>query len=116
MIQITPQNRIFIAIKPEDFRRGIDGLANTCRQILDKDPFSGAIFVFRNRPKTAIKVLSYDGSGFWLCMKRFSKGKLQWWPTAEHASVHLSHKELQILLWNGDPTEANLGTDWRKVA
>jgi transposase len=115
MIQLTPQSRVFIAIEPEDFRQGIDGLANACRQRLDADPFSGAIFVFRNRARTAIKILVYDGTGFWLCMKRLSKGKLNWWPHSESASETLSHKALQILLWNGNPIHARLPDDWRKI-
>ena len=56
MIQITPQMRILVAIKPADFRKGIDGLARLCKEALRQDPFSGAVFVFRNRRATAVKV------------------------------------------------------------
>ena len=72
MIQITPQMRILVAVEPADFRCGIDGLARLCRVALSSDPFSGAVFVFRNRRKTAVKLLVYDGQGFWLCYKRLS--------------------------------------------
>jgi transposase len=115
MIQLTPQSRVFIAIEPIDFRKGIDGIAQSCRQILDADPFSGAIFVFRNRARTSIKILSYDGTGFWLCLKRLSKGKLQWWPNSQAACERLSHKALSILIWNGDPANARLAEDWREI-
>ena len=77
MIQITPQMRILVALEPADFRRGIDGLAQVCKQHkqqLQQDPFSGCVFVFRNRRATAVKVLVYDGQGFWLCHKRLSSG------------------------------------------
>jgi hypothetical protein len=70
MIQITPQMRILVAVEPVDFRRGIDGLARQCKEILQQDPFSGCVFVFRNRRATALKALVYDGQGFWLCHKR----------------------------------------------
>jgi hypothetical protein len=70
MIQITPQMRILVAVEPADFRRGIDGLARVCKEVLRHDPFSGCVFVFRNRPATALKVLVYDGQGFWLCHKK----------------------------------------------
>ncbi len=60
MIQITAQMRILVAVEPADFRRGIDGLARLCRQALRSDPFSGAVFVFRNRSGKAIKILAYD--------------------------------------------------------
>lgn len=116
MIQLTPQIRIFLAVEPIDFRYGIDGLANACRQHLQQDPFSGALFVFRNRARTALKILSYDGQGFWLCHKRLSKGKLQWWPRSNDHAYTLSHRELQILLWNGHPESALLPGDWRRVA
>jgi len=70
MIQITPQMRILLAVKPADFRKGIDGLAGLCRNVLKQDPFSGYVFVFRNKPGTSLKILVYDGQGFWLCQKR----------------------------------------------
>jgi transposase len=67
MIQITPHMRVLVGVEPADFRCGIDALAERCRKVLDADPFSGAAFVFRNRRRTAIKILIYDGQGFWLC-------------------------------------------------
>ena len=66
MLQITPQMKILVAVEPADFRRGIDGLARLCQQALHEDPFAGTVFVFRNRRGTALKVLMYDGQGFWL--------------------------------------------------
>ena len=60
MIQITPQMRIMVAVEPADFRNGIDGLARVCRRVLEADPFSGYVFVFRNRRATSIKIISYD--------------------------------------------------------
>jgi transposase len=116
MLQLTPQSRVFVAIEPADFRRGIDGLAALCRQQLREDPFTGAIFVFRNRRGSALKLLCYDGQGFWLCQKRFSQGRLNWWPRSAQASQRLSARELQIVLWNGNPEDAGLADDWREVA
>ncbi len=77
MLQITPQMKILIAIEPVDFRKGIDGLAAVCKKSLAQDPFTGTVFVFRNRRSTAIKVLIYDGQGFWLCQKRLSEGRFR---------------------------------------
>ena len=67
MIALSPQMRILLLIEPVDFRRGIDGLAQVCREKLTEDPFSGALFLFRNPRHTAIKALIYDGQGFWMC-------------------------------------------------
>ena len=61
MIQLTAQMRILVAVEPVDFRRGIDGLCRLCRQALATDPFSGAVFVFRSRSGTSVKILAYDG-------------------------------------------------------
>jgi transposase len=111
-----PQSRIFLATEPVDFRKGIDGLAAVCRQALAENPLSGAIYVFRNRAGTALKLLCYDGQGFWLCSKRLSQGRFTWWPRTAEARYHLSARELPILLWNGLPQQAQMAEDWRKVA
>jgi len=115
MLQLSPQSKIFLAVEYMDLRRGIDGLAAACRQLLSQDPFSGALFLFRNRTATAIKVLIYDGQGFWLCTKRLSKGKFTWWPTSTDPVCPLSVSQLQILLWNGDPNKAQIQENWRKI-
>jgi transposase len=116
MLQLTPQSRIFVALQPVDFRKGIDGLAALCRRTLAQNPLDGAVYVFRNRTGTTLKLLTYDGQGFWLLTKRLSQGTLQWWPTAAGPSVRLAARELHILLWNGDPEQAAMAADWRRVA
>ena len=80
MLAITPQMRILVAVEAVDFRKGIDSLAELCRAETQADPFSGCLFVFRSRRATSIKVLVYDGQGFWLATKRLSKGRFRWWP------------------------------------
>jgi len=116
MLQLTPQSRVFLAVEPADFRRGIDGLAALCRQRLGENPMDGAIFAFRNRRGTSLKLLCYDGQGFWLCQKRLSQGRLTWWPSSQQASERLLARELQILLWNANPKAVELAEDWRRVA
>ena len=116
MLQIVPQMKIFVACAPVDFRKGMDALAGVCRQQLGQDPFSGALFLFRNRRRTALRVLIYDGQGFWLCSKRLSQGRLKWWPASANAPLtRLAARELQILLWNGDPVGARYEEDWRRL-
>lgn len=115
MLQLTPQSRIFLAVQPVDFRKGIDGLAALCRQTLQENPLGGAVYVFRNRTGTTLKLLAYDGQGFWLCTKRLSHGRFSWWPTASTQSVTLSAWELTLLLGNGYPDRAQLAPDWRPV-
>ena len=116
MLQLTPQSRIFVAVEPVDFRQGIDGLGGLCRRVLAHNPLDGAIYGFRNRAGTGLKILCYDGQGFWLCTKRLSRGRLQWWPSTANPPYRLSARELHILLWNGLPEQAAMAEDWRRVA
>jgi transposase len=116
MIQVTPQMRIWVAVEPVDFRKGIDGLACLCRGTLRSDPFSGYVFVFGNRRRKAIKLLVYDGQGFWLCQKRLSKGRFPWWPQSRsEATWRLEAHQLAVLLSGGDPTMAKGVAPWRRV-
>lgn len=117
MIQITPHMRILVAVEPADFRKGIDGLARLARHELKSDPFCGAVFVFRNRRRTAVKILVYDGQGFWLCQKRLSKGRFGAWPSSDEGPCHsLKGVELQLLLSGGDPSTAATAPEWRPLS
>lgn len=117
MIQVTPHMRVLVAIEPVDFRRGIDGLAAICRSVLHTDPFTGTVFVFRNRRRNAMKLLVYDGQGFWLCYKRLSRGKLRFWPTDANAPMTpVQAHQLQVLLRGGNPQAAVGAEQWRPVS
>ena len=115
MIALTPQLRVWVAVAPADFRCGIDGLARRVRQVLAADPMGGAVFVFRNRRGTAIKLLAYDGQGFWLCQKRLSQGRFRHWPTGQAGQTLATH-ELAVLLAGGDWSAAAGAPVWRAVA
>ena len=115
MLQITPHHRLRLAVKPADFRRGIDGLAALCRQSLDEDPFNGSVFVFTNRSRSAVKILVFDGNGFWLVLKRFSKGRLAWWPTQNIPSYSVNPSQLHILLAQGNPMNTSTPPDWKPL-
>lgn len=116
MIQLTPHLRILLAVEPTDFRQGIDGLCRVCRQNLESDPMSGAVFVFRNRRARALKILVYDGQGFWLCQKRLSAGRFRFWPNGEGRTRRLEAHELQVLLACGNPEAAQGAPPWRQVS
>jgi len=116
MIQITPQMRVLVAIDPADFRRGIDGLAQLCRAVLKEDPMSGTVIVFRNRTAKAIKLLVYDGQGFWLAQKRMSMGRFRYWPGAAGSLVStLWAHEFHVLISGGDPAQAKGAPLWRPL-
>lgn len=116
MLQITPQMKIWVARDPVDFRNGIDGLVHLCKATLHQDPFGGAVFAFRNRRGTALKVLVYDGQGFWLCHKRLSQGRFRWWPSgAAGGAATLAAHQLHVLLSAGDPDTTKAAPEWRSV-
>lgn len=114
MLAITPQMRILVAVEAVDFRKGIDSLAELCRAKLNADPFSGCVFVFRSRRATSIKILVYDGQGFWLATKRLSKGRFRWWPQSPEASKPLRMHQAQVLLAAGNP-EVDAAPVWRPI-
>jgi transposase len=119
VIQITPHMRILVALEAVDGRKGIDSLARLCQEKLEADPFSGWLFVFRSRRGTAIRILVYDGQGFWLAQKRLSKGRFRWWP--EGRSPHevarsLAAHQLQVLLAAGDASATQAAPGWRPVS
>jgi len=117
VIQLTPQMRLLLAVQPVDFRKGIDGLVAVCRQQLATDPLAGSLFVFANRRRRALKILVYDGQGFWLCQKRLSQGRFSWWPSAgQQPTLALDVHQLQLLLWNGNPASARAAPMWRAIA
>lgn len=115
MLQVSPTTKIFIAVHPIDFRAGIDSLFGQCQNLLRQDPYAGHVFIFRNKRANAIKILTYDGQGFWLCLKRLSKGKFTWWPTSDRqgAIFSLPANRLSVLLYNGNPEQVKLAPNWR---
>lgn len=115
MIQLAPQFRILVAIEAVDGRKGIDALVQLCREKLNADPFSGCVFIFRTRRGTAIRLLTYDGQGFWIATKRLSKGRFRWWPTGREGVRTLRAHQAQLLLAAGNPdTEA--APVWRPLS
>jgi transposase len=73
--------------------------------------------VFRNRSRTSIKLLVYDGQGYWLCQKRLSTGKFTWWPAqgANLPMTRLQAHQLHVLLYGGDPANTRAAPVWRPV-
>jgi transposase len=117
MLAITANTKAYLYLADVDFRKGIDGLQAICRNMIEQDPFSGTIFIFKNRQGTSIRTLAYDGQGFWICTKRLSKGTFLWWPrSSDSKGVTLRACDLQTLLWNGNPQQAKFSKEWKKIA
>lgn len=119
MIQLPANAAIFVLHEPISFHTRIDGSCAAVRLILQQEPMSGAFFVFRNKSGHSIRILAYDGSGYWLAEKRLSQGTINGaWPrgNGEAPCSNLLVRELQILLWAGDPTSCQFPELWKKVA
>jgi transposase len=116
MIPIGTATRVFLALGVTDLRNGFDGLADRVRHQLQEDPRSGHLFVFCNQPRNRLKVLYWDGSGFWLCSKRLEQGCFSW-PTAEpgHKLV-LSAEQLALLLGGIELERTRQKNWWRRAA
>lgn len=109
--------KIFVFVEVVDFRNGLDGLIAHAKTKIKEDPFSGSLFLFRNKRGIAIKAVAYDGQGFWLFMKRLSEGRFRYWPKSDDGVCgKLLARELSVLLWNGDPSKASMKGDWKRLA
>jgi len=115
MISVSPKHRIFLSIQPIDFRKGIDGIKKVCQNQFQLDPMSGHYFIFRNKRRTDIKILYYDSQGFCLFQKRLSAGGFAHWPTTQDPIVSLTSVQLHVLIFNGNPGQAESSAPWRSV-
>ena len=97
--------KVFVAMRPVDFRKGIDGLALAVQEMFGLDPFSGAVFVFRSKRADRIKLLAWDQTGMVLVHKRLEGGKFVW-PQVQDGVMRMSTAQMAALFE---------GLDWRLV-
>ena len=90
--------KVYLACGRTDMRKSINGLAVIVEQSFDLDLFGEALFVFCNRNRDRIKILQWDGDGFWLHFKRLEKGHFRWPAEGEEPTLTLTSEELAILL------------------
>jgi transposase len=98
MLGLSANLRYYQCCGPTDMRNGFDGLAGIVRNNLGKDPVSGDIFIFLNKPLTHIKLLYWDGDGFALFYKRLEKGRYQRCTVVNSPSKEIKREELMMLL------------------
>jgi len=90
--------RVYLACGNTDMRKSINGLMLIVSESLILDPFSNTLFVFCNRKRDRLKILQWDGDGFWLHFKRLEKGRFRWPQPGEESTMMLTCEELSVLL------------------
>lgn len=97
MLSITSATRVFVAVVPIDLRGSFNRLSSHVKEVLAQDPLSGHWFVFTNRRRNRLKILIWDGSGYWICQKRLESGRFSW-ISGEQSSALLRPEELTALV------------------
>ncbi|HWR06660.1 IS66 family insertion sequence element accessory protein TnpB [Sporomusa sp.] len=87
---------VFLACGDTDMRKSINGLSAIIQNSFDLDPFEKALFVFCNRQRNRLKILTWEDNGFWLHFKRLERGHFKWPTVGESRTMTLSIDEL----WN----------------
>jgi len=90
--------RVYLGCGGTDMRKSINGLVAMVEGSFKLDPFTGALFVFCNKKRDRLKIVEWDGDGFWLHFKRLEKGHFRWPTEGSEPTMNLSGEELQILL------------------
>lgn len=89
---------VFICCGATDMRKSINGLMSLVKDSFSLDPFAEALFVFCNRNRDRLKILEWDGDGFWLYFKRLERGRFRWPTEADSNIMVLETKELSYLI------------------
>ena len=103
MIGLSHGVKIHLCTEPTDMRRGFDGLSGMVTSLLEQDPLSGHLFVFRNRNRDKLKILYWDSDGLAIWYKRLEQGTFQF-PTDGQAKeeltagVEITPSQLSLLL------------------
>jgi transposase len=103
MLNLPPSVRVYLCTMPQDLRRSFDGLAMLAEHVLQASPFTGHLFVFRNKHGEKVKVLYWDRDGFAIWYKRLEKGRFRF-PERVGARLEMSATDLAILLEGIDLT------------
>lgn len=115
MLSIPGAVKIFLAVAPTDLRKSHDGLAALVEHVLEADPFSGQLFVFRNKRADRMKLLYWDGDGYALWYKRLEVGCFRF-PAAQSdvPRVAIAASDLMMLLSGVDLASVKRSRRYRR--
>lgn len=115
MLTLGPSIKVYLARGTTDMRKSFDGLAGAVRELLAADPLSGHLFVFCGRRRNMVKVLYWDGTGFWLVSKRLARGTFSWpEPADAQPTIEMRADELGALLGGVDLRRTTWRPWWRQ--
>lgn len=97
MISLPSDTCIWLVAGVTDMRRSFNGLGEQIQNVLDDNPHSGHIFIFRGRKGDMVKVLWADRDGMNLYIKRLEEGHFVW-PSAQDGKISLTRSQLALLL------------------
>ena len=98
MLSQNDAANVYLACGSTDLRKSIDGLAAIVSQVFEADLFSNSLFVFCNRGRDKLKILTWDHNGFWLYYRRLERGRFRWPDQPAEQSLAISRRQLQWLL------------------
>ena len=116
MLTLSPAVRIYLATGTTDLRRSIDGLSALVRERFGLDPWSGHLFLFRNRRGDRLKILAWDRSGFWILYKRLEQGTSAWPRDEPIGPVEMRSRDLALLLAGVDVAQTRRRRWYERVA
>ena len=90
--------KVYLACGATDLRKNIDALSSLVQDSFKLDPYSDTMYVFCNRSRDIIKILEWDGDGFWLHTKKIEQGRFNWPVSSGDELMDLTRRELEILI------------------
>lgn len=98
MLNASANTSVYLACGDTDMRKSINGLTAIVENSFKLDPFKQALFVFCNRQRNRLKILTWEDNGFWLHFKRLERGHFKWPVASEEATMSLSYEDLIYLI------------------
>jgi transposase len=118
MFLLSPQTKVFLAKDPTDMRKSFRGLIVLTEAARNQDPASGHLFVFVNKRRDMLKILHWDGSGWWIWYRQLEQGTFQMPDPSsiDESGMELTPSQLSLILDGIDLTSARQRLRYRELA
>lgn len=97
---------LWLCTAPMDMRAGVDKLSLHVQQALGRAPCDGTAYVFTNQRRSRLKLVCWDGTGVWMCLRRLHRGQFAW-PQDGDSAWSLTDQQWQWLV---------AGVDWQRLS